>query len=130
MNQNTFIYCSSVTVVPVHFDQKFTQIATILQTEQNQKVTHQTTDKHAADCSKSVCWGRKVICVICINCSYNNIAKGIRLLDKIAIFVYIGKIIQGRAFERSVSLTAYEFQVLQLTHISMYFGTLGVAKWT
>ena len=50
-----------------------------------------TTDKHAADCSKAVCWGRKVICVICINCSYNNIAKGIHLIDKIAIFVYTGK---------------------------------------
>ena len=31
--------------------------------------------------------GRKVICVRCINCSYNNMAKDIRLLDKIAIFV-------------------------------------------
>ena len=26
--------------------------------------------------------GRKVIRVRCINCSYNNVAKGIRLLDK------------------------------------------------
>ena len=59
-----------------------------------------TTDKHAADCSKAACWGRyvSVICVRCINCSYNNIAKGFRLLDTIAIFVYIGKIIQVRAF--------------------------------
>ena len=44
------------------------------------------TDKHAADCSKAV--RRKVISVICINCSYSSVAKGIRLLDKNAIFVY------------------------------------------
>ena len=37
----------------------------------------------------SCCWlfkscmlGRKVIYVRCLNCSYNNVAKGIRLLDK------------------------------------------------
>ena len=34
--------------------------------------------------------GRKVICVRCINCPYINIAKGIRLHDKTAIF-YLGK---------------------------------------
>ena len=34
--------------------------------------------------------GRKVIYVRCINCSYNNVAKGIRLLDKKATFVYTG----------------------------------------
>ena len=50
------------------------------------------TDKHAADCSKAVCWGRKVIYVRCINCSYNNVAKGIRLIDKKVSFVYTGKI--------------------------------------
>ena len=49
------------------------------------------TDKHAADCSKAVCWGRKGIYVRCISCSYNNVAKGIRLLDKKAILVYTGK---------------------------------------
>ena len=39
---------------------------------------------------KSCVLGRKVvICVRSINCLYNNIAKGIRLLDNIAIFVYI-----------------------------------------
>ena len=31
------------------------------------------------------------IAVRCINCSYNNVAKGIRLLDKKAFFVYTGK---------------------------------------
>ena len=50
------------------------------------------TDKHAADCSKAVCWGCKVIYMRCINCSYDNMAKDIRLLDKKAFFVYTGKI--------------------------------------
>ena len=36
--------------------------------------------------------GRKVIYVRCINCSYNNVAKGIRLVDKKAILVFTGKI--------------------------------------
>ena len=44
------------------------------------------TDKHAVDCSKAVCLDMR-----CINCSYNNVAKGIRLLDKKAFFfVYTG----------------------------------------
>ena len=47
--------------------------------------------------------GRKVICVRCIKCPYNNIAKGIRLHDKIAIFGYSGKkLIQVRAFESNI----------------------------
>ena len=45
------------------------------------------TDKHAADCSKAVCWG-VVIYVRCISCLYNKVAKSIRLLDKKAILVY------------------------------------------
>ena len=48
------------------------------------------TDKHAADCSK-VHVGRKVIYVRCSNCSYNNVAKGICLLDKRHFFCYTGK---------------------------------------
>ena len=35
--------------------------------------------------------GRRVIYARFINCSYNNVAKGIRLLDKKAFFVYTGK---------------------------------------
>ena len=35
--------------------------------------------------------GRKVIYVRCISCTYNNVAKSIRLLDKKAILVYTGK---------------------------------------
>ena len=49
------------------------------------------TDRHAADCSKAICWGRKGIYVRCKNYSYNNVAKGIRLLDKKAMFSYTGK---------------------------------------
>ena len=52
-------------------------------------INSKKTDKLAADCSKTVCWG-VVIYVRCINCSYNNVAKGIRLLGKNAIFVYTG----------------------------------------
>ena len=53
-------------------------------------INFKKTDKHAADCSKAVCWG-VVIYVRCISCSYNNVAKGIRFLDKKAILVYTGK---------------------------------------
>ena len=54
------------------------------------------TDKHSG-----CMLGRKVIYVRCINCSYSNVAKGIRLLDKKANFVYTGKKnMQLRAFER------------------------------
>ena len=35
--------------------------------------------------------GHMVIYVKCINCSYNNVAKSIRLLDIKAFFVYTGK---------------------------------------
>ena len=48
--------------------------------------------------------GHKVsaIYVRCINCSYtHNVAKGTRLLDKKAIFVYM----QVRAFERYIPLS-------------------------
>ena len=40
------------------------------------------TDNHAADCSKAVCWGLKTIYVRCMKISYNNVAIGIRFLDK------------------------------------------------
>ena len=49
--------------------------------------------------------GRNMICVECINCLCINIANGIRLLDKMAIFVYTGKnFIQVRAFESNIYL--------------------------
>ena len=40
------------------------------------------TDKHACQLLKSCVLGRKVIYVRCINFSYNNLTKGIRLFDK------------------------------------------------
>ena len=49
----------------------------------------ETTDKHATKCSKAVFFWRNVICVRCIHGSYNNIAKRIRLHDKITIFLLI-----------------------------------------
>ena len=45
---------------------------------------------------------RQVIYVRCINCLYNNIAKGIRLLDRI-LFIQ-EKIMQVGAFERYIPL--------------------------
>ena len=48
-------------------------------------------------------FGRNVIYVRCIKCSYN---KCIRLLDKEAFFVQNGKyVMQVRAFERYIPLT-------------------------
>ena len=50
--------------------------------------------------------GRKVIYVRCLNCSYNNMAKGIRLLDKKAFFcLYRSNFMQVRAFERYIPLS-------------------------
>ena len=47
-------------------------------------------------------FGRKVIYVRCINCSYNNVAKGIRLIDKKA-FMFVQEIfVQVRVFERYI----------------------------
>ena len=44
--------------------------------------------------------------VRCINCSYNNVAKGIHLLDKKTFFVYTGKkFMQVRSFERYIPLS-------------------------
>ena len=48
--------------------------------------------------------GRKMIYVRCINCSYNNVAKGICLHDKKAFFVYRKNFMQVRAFERYIPL--------------------------
>ena len=48
--------------------------------------------------------GRKVIYVRCIKCSYNNVAKGIRFLDKKAFFGYIGKISCKKELLKDISL--------------------------
>ena len=54
--------------------------------------------------------GRKVICVRCLNCSFNNVAKSIRLLDKKSHFcLYRKKFIQLNAFESSIPLEVYLF---------------------
>ena len=50
--------------------------------------------------------GRKVIYVKCIKYSYNNVAKGIRLLDKKYFLFIQEKIMQVRAFERYIPLNA------------------------
>ena len=52
--------------------------------------------------------GRKEIYVRCINYSYNNMAKGIRLLGKKAICLYRNFFLQVRAFESNISL-AWKF---------------------
>ena len=56
------------------------------------------TVKHNAEYSKTEYLG--IILSLIINCSYNNIARNISLLDKIVIFVFLRYIfIQVRAFE-------------------------------
>ena len=47
-----------------------------------------------------------MIYVRCINCSYNNVAKGIRLLDKKHFLFIQEKFMQVRAFERYIPCTA------------------------
>ena len=50
--------------------------------------------------------GAYMICVRCIYCLYNIIAKGIRLLDKMAIFVYTGNFfIYVRAIKSNAPFT-------------------------
>ena len=67
------------------FSLKFTQCVTILQTVSNNEVTLKRLISMLRIAQKLML-GRKVIYVRCINCSYNNVAKGISLLDKKAIF--------------------------------------------
>ena len=61
----------------------FSNVRPILQTVSSQEVTL----KACCGLLKSCMLGRKVIYVRCINCSYINVAKGIRLLDKKVYFV-------------------------------------------
>ena len=56
--------------------------------------------------------GRKVIYVRCIKCSYNNVAKGICLLDKKHFCLYRKKFMQVRAFERYIPLMFTQFCTL------------------
>ena len=48
-------------------------------------------------------WSCEVRCIK--NCPYNDIAKGNRLHDKIAIFVYTGKIHTSKSFWKQNLLT-------------------------
>ena len=84
---------------------KFTQRVTILQTVSNQEVTLKRLI--------SILWiapklyvGRKLIYVRFINCSHNNVTKGIHLLDKRAFF-NTGIFMQIRAFERYIPVNEY-----------------------
>ena len=58
------------------------------------------TDKHAR-----CMLGHKVIYVRSINSSYNNVAKGILLPDKMHFLFIQEKFMQVRAFERYIPLT-------------------------
>ena len=53
--------------------------------------------------------GRNVICVRCVDCSCNNVAGGICLLDRKAVLVRTGGggVMQVGAFERYIPLTLY-----------------------
>ena len=86
LGENASTYCSRMIVVHVHatvfFSSKFAQRVTILQTVSNQEATLKRLIKACCGLVKSCILGRKVIYVRCINCSYNNVAKCIRLLHK------------------------------------------------
>ena len=56
------------------------------------------TDKHAAECSKAVCWDVTWSVWDVQNCSYNDIAKGILFHDRIVNFVYTGKVHTSKSF--------------------------------
>ena len=51
--------------------------------------------------------GRKMIYVRCINCSYNKVAKGMRLLDKNAFFVYTGNLLCKLELLKDISTLKY-----------------------
>ena len=55
--------------------------------------------------------GHEVICVRCINCSNNNVAKGIRLLDKKAIFVY-----KGNLYKQDLLQNIFKGQAGKVSH--------------
>ena len=98
LGENTSKYCSKIIVVHVH--------ATVLISIVHPACPNITngikplsdskkTDKHAVDCSKAV---------RCINCSYNNVASGIPLLDKRAFSFIQGKFHASKSFSKIHSL--------------------------
>ena len=76
--------------------------------------------------------GRNVIYVRCINCSYNNVANGIRFLDKKAFFVYTGKrgyymvweidteVCPRLEFDNIMFLYCLGYDFLFMVHLSFY----------
>ena len=68
--------------------------------------------------------GRKVIYVK-IKCSYNNVAKGIRFIDKKHFCLYRKKIMQVRAFERYIPLMFTQF--CTLSDIKIYNHSISRA---
>ena len=68
--------------------------------------------------------GRKVIFVRSINCSYNNVAKSISLLDKSIFCLYRKNFMQVTAFERYVSLKLVRDDALRIG-IGIEFQSLG-----
>ena len=78
LGQHTSIYCSRI-FCKCFFSKVHTashNITNCIKPDGNSK----TTVKHAVDCRCML--GHKVINARCINCSYNNMVKGFRLLDK------------------------------------------------
>ena len=93
LGENTCKYCSRIIIVHVHATVFFSKVHRACHKIANcikPGSVFKKIEKHAADCSIAVCWG-VVIYIRYINCSYNNVAKAIRLLDKKNIFVYTGK---------------------------------------
>ena len=71
------------------------------------------TDKHAAD------WWRKVIYVRYMNCSYNIVAKGIRLLDKKAFLFIQEKFHASKSFWKIYPLNS---RIYQPENSDVYWG--------
>ena len=117
MAEQTSKYCSRIILVHVHAT-GFSKVhpachtsATGIKPGSDSK----RTDKHAADCSKAVCSG-----VRSINCSYNNVAKGIRLLDKKAFKLFIQENFHVRAFERYIPLMSIRFTFITCLHVEQH----------
>ena len=58
--------------------------------------------------------GRKVVYVRCINCSYNNVTKGIRLPDEKAIFSYTGKTYFSSMIHTSITNVFLQITIIQI----------------
>ena len=65
--------------------------------------------------------GREVIYVRCINCSYNNVAKGIRLLDKKARFVTHEKCHASKSFWKIYPFKSFCYAAFTLAIVLTLF---------